>query len=111
MPPGYGYVEHDAPARDVAFDPSIESYEEAEAKKRAFFEAQERAKREALQKAEEAQKNSWSVGWPFELRCFALIADRQCSFEQLPLNDGREWLALVATKPGFASVNSLRPRT
>jgi hypothetical protein len=49
------------PARDLAYDPSIESYEEAEAKKRAFFEEQERQKREAIQKAEEARKNAWKA--------------------------------------------------
>jgi hypothetical protein len=49
------------PPHMQAQDGGIESYEEAEAKKRAFFEEQERQKRDAIVKAEEARKNAWKV--------------------------------------------------
>ncbi len=44
-----------------AQDANMESYEEAEARKRAFFEEQERQKREAIVKAEETRKNAWKI--------------------------------------------------
>lgn len=54
--------DHDEPPPHMqAQDSGIESYEEAEAKKRAFFEEQERVKREAILKAEEARKNAWKL--------------------------------------------------
>jgi hypothetical protein len=48
----------DGPAE---YDPTRESFEEAEARKRAWFEEQERKKQEAIRAAEEAQKNSWKA--------------------------------------------------
>ena len=49
------------PPHMQAYDPSIESYEEAEARKAAFLAQIEREKAEAIAKAEEAGKNKWKA--------------------------------------------------